>query len=249
MGLGLNTESSGGGNFMPICKYNAKAGRIYRVDRAQGADGSWETKEPEITAVFQAVFDMEGIEVGWAAFRAGMAPDFRLVPLGQPLPARPEGENDKGKPLYGQCFRLHMKLGKAAGGDVRELSSSARVVIGALDALHSQYEAEKAQHPGQLPVITLGEPIPMISSGQGQTSTNYAPVFNIAGWVDRPEDLQPKAAAPAQSGNGASPVVVPLRPAPVGAPASSGPAQPVGPPQALAAPQAAPAVVDFAEEF
>jgi len=81
MGLGLNYRRSGGGDFLPVCKYDARAGRAFRVDREDG-----QNNPVDITRNFKAVFDMENIEVGWIAFPKGAAPDFQLVPLGEEFP-------------------------------------------------------------------------------------------------------------------------------------------------------------------
>jgi hypothetical protein len=48
MALGLQTESSGGGDFTPIIKFDARAGRMFRVDREQDASGSWNTENVEV---------------------------------------------------------------------------------------------------------------------------------------------------------------------------------------------------------
>lgn len=181
MALGLNTESGGGGDYADIVKFDARAGRMFRVDRAQGPAG-WESNNVEITNGFQAVMDMENISVGWALFAAGLAPSFAMVPLGQPLPAKPSDQHK-------QCFKIMMKLGKSSGGDVREMASQAKVVIGAIDRLHTDYEAGKAANPGKLPVVALTGSTAVVSTGKGQSSTNYAPIFAITGWVDRPTEL------------------------------------------------------------
>jgi len=180
MALGLTTEA-GGGDFTPIVKYDARAGRMFRIDREQGAAG-WETNSVEISNGFKAIFDMENIQVGWALFAAGIAPSFALVPLGQPLPAKPSDQHKQG-------FKILLKLGKDAGGDVRELSSCAKVVINALDSLHTAYEAQKAANPGKLPIVAMTGTKPVVSQGQGQSSTNYMPVFEIVAWADRPAEL------------------------------------------------------------
>lgn len=209
MGLGLNTEMGGGGDFAPLVKYDARAGRFFRADRTEGP-GGWETSNVDITQGFKAIFDLENIQVGWAAFRAGMAPEFRLVPLGAALPPRPEGMVSDGKggtkPAFQQAFKVMLKLAKTCGGDVRELASTAKAAVGAVDLLHSAYEAQKADHPGQLPVVAMTGSTPIKSSGKGQTSTNYAPIFEIVSWVDRPADLKaPKPpATPAPASNVAS---------------------------------------------
>jgi hypothetical protein len=190
MALGLQTETGGGGDFAPIVKYDARSGRVFRVDRTQGASG-WETNNVEVTNGFTFVPDLENIQVGWALFASGVAPQFHMVPLGQPLPAKPSDQ-------YKQGFKMMVKLGQAAGGDLREFASCAKVVIGAIDALHSEFEANKAANPGKLPVVAMTGSTAVTTTGQGKSSTNYAPTFAIQKWIDRPAELGgvSKAAAP-----------------------------------------------------
>ena len=74
--FGFSTEPTSG-DFLPIIKYDARAGRFFRIDR--GANGN----EPvDITDSFAAVFDFENVEVGWMNF-SGPQPDFKLVPMGK----------------------------------------------------------------------------------------------------------------------------------------------------------------------
>lgn len=181
MALGLNTES-GGGDYTSIVKYDARAGRMFRVDRAQDAGGSWSTDNVEITNSFQAIFDLDSIEVGWALLANGVAPSWSMVKLGEPLPAKPTDQHK-------QCFRVMLKLGKACGGDLREFASQAKVVIGAMDALHTAFVAARAQHPNALPVVALKGTTPIVSTGKGQSSTNYQPVFEVVKWTERPAEL------------------------------------------------------------
>lgn len=188
MALGLVTESNGGGDFTPVVKFDARAGRMFRVDREQDSGGQWSTNNVEITNGFTAIMDLENIEVGWCLFAAGVAPQLSLVKLGQPLPQRPSDQHKQG-------FRMLMKLGKSSGGDVREIAATSKAVLGAVDELHNAYEAGKAANPGKLPVVALTGSKPIVSTGKGQTSTNYAPIFEIQKWVDRPADLGGAATA------------------------------------------------------
>lgn len=181
MALGLSTES-GGGDFTPVVKFDARAGRMFRVDREQDGGGNWNTNNVEITNGFTAVMDLENIEVGWLLFAAGVAPQLTLVKLGQPLPQRPSDQHKQG-------FRMMMKLGKSSGGDVREIAATSKAVLGAVDDLHTAYEAQKAANPGKLPVVALTGSKAIVSTGKGQSSTNYAPIFEIQKWVDRPAEL------------------------------------------------------------
>lgn len=181
MSLGLNTET-GGGDYKPIVKFDARAGRFFRVDRSQDSAGNWQTDNVEITNGFQAVMDLDAIEVGWALLASGVAPSWSMVPLGQALPPKPSDQHK-------QCFRLMLKLGKTVGGDAREFASQAKVVIGAMDELHTLFVAGKAANPGKLPVVALTGTLPVVSTGKGQSSTNYKPVFAIVAWIDRPPEL------------------------------------------------------------
>src|SRR6185436_4488739 len=122
MGLGL--AKNDGGDFKPIVKYDARAGRIFRIDR----DGTT-SSTVEITNGFAAVFDLANIRVGWVLFAEGGAPDWSMVPIGATLPPRPSKDHKQG-------FRLDLKLAKSAGGDVRDFASAAGCVIGAMDALY-----------------------------------------------------------------------------------------------------------------
>ena len=89
MALGFsNTGTSGGGDFLPIVKYDARAGRFFRVDREEG------TSTPvDITRTFKAVFDFENVETGWIAFVAGSAPDFQMTPMDVPNVEKPSARN------------------------------------------------------------------------------------------------------------------------------------------------------------
>ena len=206
MALGLTTATAEGGDFAQILKYDARAGRMFVVNRQQDDYGQWETNNVEVTNGFNAIFDLEQIQVGWVHFANGVAPNWSMVPLGQPMPAKPSAD-------HRQAFRLLVKLGKSAGGDVREFASSAKAVINAMDALHTAFEKDRAANPGKLPVVAMTGATPITTTGKGQSSTNYAPDFEIVRWVARPQDLPgpdkahaslpasaPRTAAPAANG-------------------------------------------------
>lgn len=211
MALGLSSGGGGGngGDRVPVVKYDARAGRIFRLDRAQDTAGNWTSNTVEITDGFQAIFDLENIEVGWLNFPAGAAPEMTLVKLGEAMPPKPSDRHKQG-------YRLLMKLGKSIGGDVREMAANAGVSIGAMDILHSAYEAGRADNPGKLPVVTLASTTAHTSSGKDkdgrqQTSTNYAPVWEISAWAPRPADMGGSAGG--ASGDNTPPVSPPPAPA------------------------------------
>lgn len=179
MGFGLNYESTGGGDFLPIVKYDAKAGRMFRRDKEQGQDAV----QVDVTKAFKAVVDLENVEIGWIDFPAGAAPDFVMAHINDPMPQRPAAGKHK------QGVRVMLRLSKECGGDVREMASSAKAFMRGLDELHTAYQAGEKENPGKLPVVTLKDTTPITSGEGAKKSTNYVPVFEIVGWVPRPPDL------------------------------------------------------------
>jgi hypothetical protein len=182
MALGLTYGSGSGGDIIPFVKYDSRAGRFSRNDRKE-VNGVYSNETVDITQNFKAVIDMENIEVGYLKFAAATAPEFLLVPLGDPMPQKPADASWK------QGARLMMKLHASCGGDIRECASNAAAFLKGVDELHSAYEAGKAANPGKLPIVVLRTTMP-VTSGQGaKKSTNYQPVFEISGWSPRPVDL------------------------------------------------------------
>jgi len=209
--FGFSTAPSSGADFTPIVKFDARAGRVFRVDRVQGVDG-FSGEQVDITAIFRAVFDLENVEVGWMLFAAGSAPSLVLTPLadlnaGKIFPPQPSTTHKQG-------VRLLIKLAKACGGDkpVREIASVAKAFLGAIEQLYLTYleEREKNKDPQgkyQLPVVSLLKTEPVTSGSGAQKSTNYRPTWKIDGWVPRPEDLiyMPAPQASAAAAPGAAP--------------------------------------------
>lgn len=186
--MGLNLPSGDGNSKVPIVKYDSRAGRIFRPDRRETASG-WETTQIELPPhVFQALMDVENVEVGYLHFPTGGAPDLRMVKLGQAFPDKPSDKHRAG-------FRLYMKLGKESGGDLREMAANSQVAVKGMDALVDAYEAGVKSNPGCLPLVRLAGTTPVTTSGKGPdgkpvSSTNYQPNWEIVRWVARPPELQ-----------------------------------------------------------
>jgi hypothetical protein len=199
--FGFSTEPSAGGDFLPIVKYDARAGRIFRVDRTDTGQGF--VSEPvDITHNFKAIVDFENIETGWINFATGGAPDFRLVPLGHELPTRPSEGHKNG-------IRFMLKLDKASGGEkpIREIAGTAKAFLSGVEAVFADYEAHRSENPGKLPVVVMEGSTPIKSGSGDKQSTNYVPKFKIASWAPRGDLVfQPKGgAAPSASGHSATP--------------------------------------------
>lgn len=179
MPLGFKRSS---GDFLPIVKYDARAGRFFRRDRIDN-----DNNEVDITSIFKAVFDMANIEVGYMLFMPNQAPEFHMVRAGEPYPQEPQDGDWK------QGFRIVVKLAASCAGSipdvaVREFCSTANVVKESLEALHVAYFEGLATNPDKLPVVVLKDVVAVTSKGKTKT-TNYGPVFAIEAWVTRPADL------------------------------------------------------------
>lgn len=185
MGLGLTTGGAGG-DIKPFIKFDARAGRMFRVDRKQNGSGQYESSDVDITKDCTFIADLAFVRVGWVNYTT-QGPVKQMVVLGRDLiPARPEGTNAEGKPAFRQGFEMDVLLSKAFGGaPPRVFGSAAGCVIEATDALHNAYAAAPESKAGKLPVVKLVDTI-SVKSGQ---STNYKPIFEITGWKDRPPEM------------------------------------------------------------
>ena len=161
MGFGLNLNA--GGDYLPVLKYDARAGRLFRMDRDEVTG---EQDPVDITEAFEAAVDFAHGEAGWCWFQAGQAPDFVMVPIGEALPPQPTKNHKQG-------VRLRLLLSsKAAGGKerLRELATTARSALAGLSALHDSWEAGHEANPGKVVVVRLASVKPVASSGGSRPS-------------------------------------------------------------------------------
>lgn len=181
--FGFGTE----GDVLPLVKYDARAGRIVRIDRIL-AGGAWVTKPVDITAGFRAAFDLENLETGFIDFNTGGAPAFALVRIGDPLPRRPTANAKNG-------IRVRIRLGREAGGDrpIRAMASTARAFLQGMEELYGAFRDGRDDHPGEMPVAALAGTVPVIAGFGDRQSTNYRPVFTIVQWVPRGVIVLPKS--------------------------------------------------------
>lgn len=193
--FGFSTEPSSGGDFLPIVKYDANAGRMFRMDRV--SDGQSYSNQPvDITHNFKALVDFENVETGWINFATGGAPDFRMVKIGDPLPPRPGDQ-------YKNGIRFMLKLTQECGGEkrTREIAGVAKAFLAGIEGVYVEYQAQRAANPDKLPVIVMEGSTPIKTGAGEKQRTVYQPKFKITGWAPRGDLVfQPKsptAAAPA----------------------------------------------------
>jgi hypothetical protein len=191
MALGLVSENSGGGgNIVPILKYDARGGDFFRVERSQNGAGDWQSENIELPLPIELAVDMDGIEVGWLGFVGGR-PDFRMVKLGEAMPQKPSDDHK-------QAFRVRL-CNREVG--LREFSSQSKMVLSAFDQLHNQFEAERANNPGLCPVMKItGTKTITVNTPQGEQRFKV-PEWSISQWIERPSafdgaDEAPSAAVP-----------------------------------------------------
>jgi hypothetical protein len=164
-----------GSDFMPVFKYDAKAGAFYKQDRVLTQDG-WSNEQKDVGDEMRAgrvIFDLDTIDVGWFYFPKGAAPEMVLFPPGKDIGDAPSKDHKQG-------FRMIVKLD---GDEPREFMSTAAATWYAIDALHTAYG--KSARAGQVPKVKLTD---LIETRTGN-GTNFTPVLELAGLVARPPDL------------------------------------------------------------
>lgn len=206
MPLQIGGSSSGKAFF----KFNAKSDKWF----FRGEAG----EETEIGRP-SCVMDFDNIATGWFLFREGQAPERVMDPSTEQSAPSPGPDFKRG-------FIVATFSPKFFGG-VAEFAGTSVHLSNAIKDVYAQYEADKANHRGMLPVVSCTGSEAM----KDKFGTNYRPTFKIAQWVERPEELpnrSPVDAADVWRGGGASTTTTP-KPA----------AQHVPPPASKPAPAAA----------
>jgi hypothetical protein len=208
--FGFSTAPSAGGDFLPIVKYDAKAGQFKLVERVQTANGFESQEEIMDRSKLRMIVDLHNLETGWIDFTSG-APQFNLVmtrdlfdpvrnPEGIAFPAAPAPQGG-----WKTGIRFMVKLPKTVtvidlngqpprtvqvDKTVREMATSAKAFMSGVEAIYEVFLAEQAAHPGSVPVLKL-DGLPTIQKTGSGTRTNvaYRPAFVIEKWVPRPPDL------------------------------------------------------------
>jgi hypothetical protein len=146
-------------------KYNSKE-NVWGINDAAGE--VIEIQPPKM------IMDFENLQTGYFRFRDGQAPD---IVLDQDSRA-PEPEGGQHKRGF-QCQAYSPDLG------VREFSSCSYNLNKAVKTIYREYLKLRDAHPGAVPIVEITHH----ESVQGKYGQNFKPVFAIAGWTARPEDL------------------------------------------------------------
>lgn len=185
------------GEFTPYIKYNAKAGRFYV--RPQGATADVEVERPMLA------FDMANIRTGWLYYAEGAGPEKIWDPSPSQMAPRPPGPRKFKRGFEVMVFGNSDVPGIGKLG-LREFSSTAGSVIGAILQMHAEYEKGLAANPGKVPYYACTG----VAAIPGAFGTNYEPVFQLRGWVDRTkipafDEHEPRASSPQQVVNEMNP--------------------------------------------
>ena len=164
MALNLN---SGGGDFSPYVKFNAKVGRWFKKE----GDVEIEITNPTFIA------DFANIQTGWFLYEEGQAPN---VVFDDSLSSVSEKPTDKHK----RGFKIPLFSEKSFGGYV-EFASASTNVCNIINSLYVDYEKDAPSNKGKLPVIQCTGNTPQ----KGKYGTNYSPILSIVKWVDIPQAL------------------------------------------------------------
>ena len=165
MGLGLPT--TGDGDFINYCKYNAKAGRWA---------SKYDKDDVREVADMTAIFNFAEIKTGNFLFGDGMAPEKHF---NSSLTNRDaEKPTDKFKP----GFEVLVYSEKNLGG-LREFCSTAAIVNDVMNDLYDLYEAQAASNPGMQPVVRCTNTVEV----KGAHGSNYKPVLEIVQWAPWPD--------------------------------------------------------------
>lgn len=175
------------GDFLPICKFDARSGRFFKVEKQPGA----QAEDIELPPGTKFAVDFPTLEAGWVTFTA-QGPLRHMKPYveGEAPIAQPADKDADGKSIYRAGF--YVKLAGNAIDGVREWIGASAAVMNAMDDLYNLYTGAPEAANGQIPIVSIPSTVAIKSGSGAKSSTNYAPVFRIDGWTDRPDILGPR---------------------------------------------------------
>lgn len=222
MSLGLKAYHASG-EFTLRIEYDAKLGRLFAPIRIEQPDKTFITDRIDVTkAQPQLAFDLGSVQIGWVAFASSGPPNTIMVPYGQDMQAQPSAKHKAG---------FKFRVWNGIEPEARDFMSNAGVTVEAIEELWDQFAAAPEAARGMIPILQFMDGRP-VKKG---INTNYAPVFTLVAWIERPEHIfGPRTVA----SPGAAPIPADPGPVPPPAPAAfNGQAAPI----AWQAPAAAPA--------
>jgi hypothetical protein len=185
--MAFGMKSPRAGDYNERVKIDARSGRMIKI--TYNHDTQMKDQEDITFPSPRFAFDFGGLEVGYAHFDV-TGPEFRVVPEGQPLPQQPTEKDADGKLKFRPVFRVSL-FGKVLDG-LREFSSSANVVLEAVDDLYQKFRDAPEAHNGQIPIVELTKTIPVVMGKGKRESTVYQPCFAIVGWTNRVPEMGPR---------------------------------------------------------
>jgi hypothetical protein len=189
MPFGLSVHQAG--DFADIVKYDARAGRLFKID--YNPTSREKTPVDITTPPPRFAVDFGSIEVGYIKYSV-TGPDYKTVPEGQPVPQQPTDRDEKNSLAYRAGFKVKL-YGKILDG-LREWSSTAGCVLESVDDLCNKFKVAPEAATGQIPIVELIRTIPVVMGKGARQTTVYTPLFAIIGWTDRTSDMGARTVPP-----------------------------------------------------
>ncbi len=219
MAFGIPGSNDGGGSsgpFLARIQYDARSGFFTPVNRVQNGAG-WVDDFGEPTRGIKVAMDFGSMEAGYIKF--AKPPAFVLVPyLGaatnwpaQPTEMTEAKPGEKARKAFLPGIRVKV-MSQTTFGDAepRYFAHTAKGVLDTMDALYQEFIRAPEAHAGKVPLVHHASTKTIETSGPKGTTKNYAPVWAIVGWIDRPAGFGDRT-VPAP--NGAVVAAPPPRPA------------------------------------
>lgn len=184
MALGYKVTN---GDFLPICKFDARSGKFFKVEKQPGQQAN----DIELPPGTKFGVDFGTLEAGWVTFTA-QGPIRHMKPYveGQETIGQPPEKDSEGKMIYKPGF--YVKLAGNALDGVREWIGASAAVMNAMDDLYTLVSRLPEMAAGQIPIVSIPSTVAIKSGTGARSSTNYAPVFKLEGWTPRPDVLGPR---------------------------------------------------------
>lgn len=204
---GSNEGASGSnGLYLARIQYDARSGFFTRVNRVQRESG-WEDDPQEPSRGVKFAMDFGSMEAGYIKF--AKPPAFVLVPyLGaatawpqQPTEMTEAKQGEKSKKAFQPGIRIKV-MSQATFGDPepRYFAHTAKGVLDTMDALYQEFIRAPEAAAGKVPLVHHVSTKTIETSGPKGTTKNYAPVWAIVGWIDRPAGFGDRTVPPPSGG-------------------------------------------------